>query len=159
MSASEIFPRDARMKLWHLTSGEAATSILKTGFKDGEDGGVWFSECDSGWKAWGVVNVTIDIPDRTAELFDASLWEENDHGQRVNRLHKSMPMACRSFLIPAEIANHYDPEVFEGLPESEPKSVFPHPYARKRKRYQARSGAQQAPGGAPPTRTAGGPRR
>ena len=100
------------MKLFHRTSKEASTSILKKGFKDRTDPsgknygfgdqippikGVWFGSVplEEHEGAVGDVLFLLEIPDEVVQDLDAEVREEG-------RL-------WTEYVIPAEVANQYGP--------------------------------------------------
>jgi len=119
------------MRLFHRTSTEAATAILRDGFKDRSDPtganlgfynqipeikAVWFF--DTPLDGDGGKQLLLEIPDEVAQKVDKTvrmgLWG------RSSLVDKSNPKdgvaeaieegkAYQEFIIPAEIANQYGP--------------------------------------------------
>ena len=89
---------ETRLKLFHLTSADAARSILRSGFKDGTESymtdqqhtGVWFSDIPDPQHGPGVL-LEVDFALTEQELTQYEWVEEGSH--------------IREFLIPAAVVN------------------------------------------------------
>ena len=119
------------MRLFHRTTADAATSILRDGFKDRPDPeganlgfydqipeikAVWFADAPLGGD--GSRQLVLEIPDEVAQKVDKTvrmgLWgrsslvvKSNAHDGPPGVLEDGTPY--QEYIIPAEIANQYGP--------------------------------------------------
>ena len=119
------------MRLFHRTSKESATSILRDGFKDRADPtgtnlgfynqipeikGVWFNDVPLDGDEGRLL--LLEIPDKVVQQLDTTvrmgLWGRSSLVTRSN-VPDGPPevveegKAYQEFIIPAEIANQYGP--------------------------------------------------
>ena len=119
------------MRLFHRTRKEAATSILKDGFKDRADPtgtnlgfydqipeikAVWFNDVPLGGYEGRLL--LLEIPDEVVQQLDTTvrmgLWGRSSLVTRSNAQDGPPEVveegkAYQEFIIPAEIANQYGP--------------------------------------------------
>ena len=119
------------MRLFHRTTADAATSILRNGFKDRPDPGganlgfydqipeikaVWFADAPLGGD--GSRQLLLEIPDEVAQKVDRTvrmgLWGRSSLVTRSNIQDGTSEVVevnkpYQEYIIPAEIANQYGP--------------------------------------------------
>jgi len=96
------------IRLFHRTTREGAEAILANGFRDGEDGGVWFSRYLDCWGEQGrhLLEVLLDVSEDTLDAYaievvadevcvdiEADIWESCDEDEVETFVWYKVPAA------------------------------------------------------------------
>ena len=100
------------MKLYHLTSREWAREILKSGFKPGDDGLVWFARHPA--EVWGSsdqrVLLTTDLPEEVVSPFAEEYVCDEDWDPETKSWVKGECVAKGFYYaLPPHVANTVKP--------------------------------------------------